>query len=386
MPKKNKKTEPTSETNIALLNILEDAEEEKQKAEEEKKKTLSIITNFSDGLLVFDKERKLSLINPRAENFFDLNGRDVIGRTFLDLATFPTMEPVISLIGSEMSEIFRQEAKIKESLVLEVSLISIIGGKERTGALIVLHDVTREKTIEKMKTEFVSLAAHQLRTPLSATKWALKMLIDGDLGQLSSGQAEMLEKTYQSNERMAELINDLLDITRIEEGKYLFKPILTEVGPILQFVVRSYQEEAKRRNLDLEFKRPEEKIPRAMLDVEKIRIAIQNLVDNALKYTPSGGRVTISLHCSKKNLEVAVKDTGVGIPPDQKERVFSRFFRGANVVKMETDGSGLGLFIVKNIIEAHGGRIWFESEEGRGTTFHFTLPIKEEFEDFLKEL
>src|SRR3989344_4025280 len=114
MPKKSKKTEPLSETNIALLNILEDAEEEKQRAEEEKKKTLSIITNFSDGLLVFDKERKLSLINPQAEKFFDLKGRDIVGRTLADLATFPTIEPVVSLVRIEMSEIFRQEVKIKE--------------------------------------------------------------------------------------------------------------------------------------------------------------------------------------------------------------------------------------------------------------------------------
>jgi PAS domain S-box-containing protein len=369
----------------ALLNILEDVDQERKRAEEEKDKTLSIITNFSDGLLVFDKESKLSLVNPRAEEFFDVKGRDIVNRPFPELATFPTMAPVISLISKGTAEIFRQEVKIKENLIVEVSTIPIASEKEKTGILLVLHDITREKAIEGMKTEFVSLAAHQLRTPLSAIKWALRMLIDGDLGQLLPEQIEIIQKTYQSNERMVDLINDLLNVTRIEEGKYLFKPALTEIEPIVQFVVQSYQEEAKRRNIILEFNKPREKIPKAMVDVEKIRIAIQNLVDNAVKYTPPKGRVTISLNYDKKELEFVIKDTGVGIPEDQKERIFSKFFRGSNVLRVETDGSGLGLFIAKNIIEAHDGKIWFESQEGKGTTFYFSLPVREEFREFLKE-
>ncbi|OGZ23333.1 MAG: hypothetical protein A3A08_02390 [Candidatus Nealsonbacteria bacterium RIFCSPLOWO2_01_FULL_41_9] len=387
VPQKKKLKISTGEKDFrkALLNILEDVDRERKRAEEEKDKTLSIITNFSDGLLFFDKEKKLSLINPQAGKFFKVKSGDVIGKAFSELAAIPTVAPVISLVGGALAEIFRQEAKIREDLVLETSAIPIMSGKEKTGTLLVLHDVTREKTIEKMKTEFVSLAAHQLRTPLSAIKWALRMFIDGDLGQLSSEQIEMIQKTYQSNERMVSLINDLLDTTRIEEGKYLFKPVLTDIEPIMQFVVGSYREEAKRRNIILEFNRPQERTPKAVVDVEKIRIAIQNIIDNAVKYTPSGGRVTVSLNYDKKELEVIIKDTGLGIPKDQKERIFSKFFRGSNIIKVETDGSGLGLFIAKNIIEAHGGRIGFESEEGKGTTFYFFLPIKEEFAEFLKE-
>lgn len=369
----------------ALLNILEDVEEERQRAEEEKEKTLSIITNFSDGLLVFDKENKFSLINPKAEKFFNIKSGEIIGKLFSELAAFPQIAPVIFLIGKEIAEIFRQEVKIKEDLILEVSVIPITSN-EKTSALVVLHDVTREKEIEKMKTEFVSLAAHQLRTPLSAIKWALKMLVEGDLGQLLPEQMEIVKKTYQSNERMVGLVNDLLDVTRIEEGKYLFKPVFTEIEPIVRFVINSYQEEAKRKELILEIQKPVgDKMPRVMIDVEKMKIAIQNLIDNAVKYTLPGGRVTVSFKYDKKELAVAIKDTGVGIPEDQKERVFSKFFRGTNVVKMETDGSGLGLFIAKNIIEAHGGKIWFESERAKGTTFYFSLPVREEFAEFLKE-
>jgi PAS domain S-box-containing protein len=370
---------------LALMNILEDVEETRRKAEEERDKTAAIITNFADGLLVFDNKNKLVLINPQAEVFFDVKSRDLVGRSALELATFPTLEPLMKLLGGEIREVFRKELPLKENLILEVSTTPIMSGQERLGNLVILHDITREKMVERMKTEFVSLAAHQLRTPLSAIKWTLRMLLDGDLGQITKEQKEFIEKTYNSNERMISLINDLLDVTRIEEGRYLYKPILTDFEPIVQFVINSYKEEAERKNIQILFEKPEEKLPKLMIDVEKIRLAIQNLLDNAIKYTPAGGRVTISLERVKKEIRFSIQDSGVGIPKDQQERVFTKFFRGANVIRLATEGSGLGLFITKNIIEAHGGKIWFESGEGKGTTFYFTLPVEKEFEEFLKE-
>ena len=370
----------------ALVNILEDVEEARKSAEEEKNKTLAVITNFTDGLLVFDKEGRLSLINPQAEDFFDVKNRDIVGRLILELSTFPTIEPVVRLVGGEIKGVFRKEVQTKKDLVLEVSTIPIMREEEKLGTLIILHDITREKTIERTKTEFVSLTAHQLRTPLSAIKWALRMLLDGDLGKITEEQKDFVEKTYKSNEKMIELINDLLDITRIEEGRYLYQPILTNLESVAQFVINSYKEEIERKKLKFEFKKPEKKLP-VMLDVEKMRLAVQNLLDNAIRYTPPGGQVTISLKHVKgeKEIEFLIKDTGVGIPKDQQERIFTKFFRGVNVMRMETEGTGLGLFIAKNIIEAHEGKIWFESKENVGTTFHFTLPVKEEFAGFLKE-
>ena len=378
-------TKESREARMALLNILEDTDEERKKAEEEKDKSLAIITNFTDGLLVFDKENRLSLINPQAEDFFDVKRRDIIGRPILELSTFPTIEPVVTLVGGEIKEVFRKEIQVNERLVLEVSTVSIIREEEKLGTLIILHNVTREKLIERMKTEFVSLAAHQLRTPLSAIKWTLRMLLDGDLGKITEEQRDFIEKSYRSNERMIALINDLLDVTRIEEGRYLYKPAFTQLESVTQFVINSYKEEAKRRKIKLEFKKPKKKLPKVKVDVEKIRLAIQNLLDNAVRYTRLGGKVTVSLKYAKKEIEFSVQDSGIGIPEDQKERVFTKFFRGANVLRLETEGSGLGLFITKNVIEAHGGEIWFESEEDKGTTFYFTIPVKEEFAEFLKE-
>lgn len=369
----------------ALANILEDMKEARDLATEERDKTLAIITNFADGLLVFDKTNRLSLINPQAERFFEVKSENVVGQPILELTKIQKLESLMSLLGREIRGVFRKELQIQENLILEASTIPVMRGEEKLGTLVILHDISREKMIERMKTEFVSLAAHQLRTPVSAIKWTLRMLLDGDLGEITQEQKNFIEKTYKSNERMITLINDLLDVTRIEEGRYLYKPVLADIENVVHFVINSYKEEVAKRGLKLKFKKPEKKFPPLKIDVEKTRLAIQNLLDNAVRYTKPGGSVTISLKHVKNEIEFSVKDTGVGIPKDQQERVFSKFFRGANVIRMETEGSGLGLYITKNIIEAHGGKIWFESKENVGTTFYFTIPVKEEFGEFLKE-
>ncbi len=370
-----KRTKELEETRIALMNILEDVEEARKKAEEERDKTQIIITNFADGLLVFDPENKLFLINPQAENFFGVKAKEIEGQPILELTKFPNLKPLVDLLGGKIKGVFRKELPIKENLTLEVSTLPLMRGEERLGTLVILHDITREKMVERMKTEFVSISAHQLRTPLSAIKWSLKMLLDGDLGEITEEQKSFIQKTYEANEKMIELINDLLDVTRIEEGRYLYKTEPAEIEEIIKKVLSSLKQIAINKKIELIFKKSKEKLPKIILDKEKIGLAIQNIVENAINYTLAGGKVTVSLKCVKKEVEVSVSDTGVGIPKDQQKRVFSKFFRGSNAIRMETRGTGLGLYITKNIIEAHGGKIWFESEEGKGTTFYFTLPI-----------
>jgi len=375
----------------ALMNMLEDVEEAREKAEEEKNKTIVVINSLADGLLVFDSENKLLMINPPAENFFSIKAKEIIGNSILELTKFPNLRALINLLGVKIKGIFRKELTISENLIIEVSAVPMIIKGEKLGTSVILHEITREKMVERIKTEFVSLAAHQLRTPLSAIKWTLKMLLDGDLGEITKEQRGFLDKTYQSNEKMIGLINDLLNITRIEEGRYLYKPTLADFENIVHFVINSYREEIARKKIVLDFQKPKTKLPGITIDIEKMRLAVQNLLDNAVRYTPPRGRITILLEIIKfhnrdeKEISFSIKDTGIGIPKDQQPRVFTKFFRGANVMRMETEGTGLGLFIAKNIIEAHGGKIWFESEEGKGTTFYFNLPVKEGFGEFLKE-
>jgi len=373
-----KKTEhELKDAQLALMNILEDSEEARKRAEEERNKTQEIVNSLTDGLLVFDRENYLTMLNPQAERILQIKTADVAAKPTSALRVMPAMQNLINLIGVNINHLFREDLKIREDFIMQISTIPLMMDQEKIGNLVILHDVSREKRIEKMKTEFVSVAAHQLRTPLSAIKWTLKMLLDEDLGKITEEQREFISKTYKSNERMILLINDLLNVSRIEEGRYLYKPTLNDIAPIIQFVVNNSKPQADRKKIKVQFKKTRKKVPKLLLDVEKIKLAIQNLVDNAIKYTPVKGTVTASLDVKNSDVIVAVQDNGVGIPKDQQERVFSKFFRGKNVIQMETDGSGLGLFIVQNVVQAHGGKIWFESQKGKGTTFYFSIPVKQ---------
>jgi len=382
-----KRTKELAESRKALMNILEDAEAARAEAEKERDKTLAIIENFPEGLLFFDRENRVSSINPRFSDLFDVDPKELIGKEAKDLLSIPSLTPLIESLGEEIKGIYRKELKLREDLVLEVSTVTVMREEEKIGTLVILRDVTREKIIERLKTEFVSIAAHQLRTPLSAIKWTLRMILDGDLGKVSKEQREFLEKTYQSNERMIRLINDLLNVTRIEEGRFLYNIKRQDIIKIAEKVITPLKEVAERKGLNFKFQKPKTKIPELAVDSEKISLVFQNLIDNAIHYTHPGGEVKVSIEYlkNKKEILVSVQDTGIGIPKDQQKRVFSRFFRGANAIKAETEGTGLGLFIAKNIVEAHGGKIWFKSVENKGTTFYFSLPIKKEFKKEFKE-
>lgn len=236
-------------------------------------------------------------------------------------------------------------------------------------------DVEREKFIDGLKTEFVAIAAHQLRTPISAIKWIIRMLMDEDLGPLTKEQKDYLTKAYLSNERMVKLINDLLCVTRIEEGKFLNKQKKADLIENMETALALWKGAAERKGLKFEFQKPAKKTPFAFIDVEKVALALQNLVDNAIHYTARGEIIVrVDFLKGKNEFQISVQDTGIGIPKDQQSKVFSRFFRAGNAVKMETEGTGLGLYIARSIAQAHGGKMFFESEEGKGTTFYFTLP------------
>jgi len=346
----------------------------------------TIITDYLvDGLLVFDRNNKLSLINPQAEKFFGAREEKLLGKSILELNQFPIFEPLVSLLTGGIKEVFRKELQIKEKSILEVTTVPMMAEGEKVSTLVILHDVTREKLANRMRNEFVTLAAHQLRTPSSTVKWSLQTLLEEDLGKLNEKQREIIEKTYQTNNKMIQLVNDLLNVAEIEEGMYLSHIILSDIEEVIQSVVDEYKAEIKTKKIKFEFKKPKEKLEKVMLDLEKMKIAARNIFDNAIRYTFSGGKILISLEKRRKEIMVRIQDTGLGIPLYQQDKVFTKFFRGANIMKVDTEGTGLGLYIAKNIIEAHEGRIGFESEEGKGSIFYFTIPIKEKFGEFITE-
>ena len=231
------------------------------------------------------------------------------------------------------------------------------------------------RELDKLKSDFISVAAHQLRTPLSGVKWVLKLLLDGDLGAINEDQKGMLKRGYETNEKMIQLVNDLLNVSRIENGKFGYKFEKNDFMKLLNTLVENTVLPSKERNIEVILENRVGTIPDFMFDPEKLLIALQNIVDNAMKYTLPGGKVTIVVERQGDYIEVKVSDTGVGIPKDDIAKLFSKFFRAANVIHLQTDGSGLGLFIVKSIIMRHGGQIWVDSVEGKGTTFTVVVPV-----------
>jgi len=379
------KAEEMEQTQTALLNLAEDTDQASREAESEKEKTMAIIKNFVDGLLFFDPEKKLALANPATEKMFDVKSRDIVGRTTKELKTFPTLKPLINIVGSSIKEVFREEIAMENNTFLEVTTIPIKKKNEEIGTLVNIHDITREKGIEKIKSEFVSVAAHQLRTPLAGIKWTLQTILEEeDDAQIPEEITGFIRKAYEANDRMVNLVNDLLNVTRIEEGRYVYEPEELDFMEVVEPIINDYKEHIENKGLRFVFNKTEEKLPRVKVDREKIGIVVQNFLDNAMKYTDEG-EITLDIDFKEGRIKVAVTDSGVGIPEDQQKRLFNKFFRAANVQRMDTEGSGLGLFIAKNIVESHGGKIGFSSKAGEGSTFYFTLPAnKEEIDDFFE--
>lgn len=240
------------------------------------------------------------------------------------------------------------------------------------------------KELDESKTMFLSIASHQLRTPLSAMKGYLSMVLSGDYGTKIEGQVkEFLEKVYQSNERLINLVNDLLDITRLQMGrmKLYFQP--TQIEEIVQSVVDELNVQAKKKNLSLVFKKPSQPLPKVNVDPQKIRQVVLNLIDNAIKYTKEG-EITVKLqyHSSSPNLGgksclIAVKDTGIGMTPKEIDNLFQLFERSESAVRTHAVGVGIGLYAAREIVKAHKGKIWAESKgRNQGSTFYVELPIE----------
>jgi signal transduction histidine kinase len=241
--------------------------------------------------------------------------------------------------------------------------------------LLQLNDELQE--MDRAKSHFVSVAAHQLRTPLSITKWTFRMLLGGDFGPLHEEQKKVIQRGFEVNEGMIRLVGDLLDVARIETGKFLYTFAFVPIVDVLEEVILANRESAEERRIKLTMARKGTgKIPPLWIDKENIMIALQNLFTNAINYTLPGGKIEVVYEKVEDAVKVSVKDTGVGIPKHQVGRIFEKFFRGDNVVRMQTQGTGLGLFIAASIIRAHKGRVGVESEEGKGSTFWFTLPLK----------
>lgn len=285
-------------------------------------------------------------------------------------AAFVGLGILVILIRSQV-RLHRFNAKLNDLLHENYEVGKILVRRD-----IELSDVnSRLEALDRSKSEFVSVAAHQLRTPITGIRWTFNALLDNELGKLTAEQLRIAEDGLKSAIRMIELINDLLNVARIEEGRFGLHFKRQPLLPLIQAAIEHYKQIAEPKGVSIVVDLPTNPIPDLNLDEEKFHIAIDNLLDNAIKYTPPGGTITVRVAQENNIIAFSVKDTGIGVPRSQIPRLFNKFFRAENAQRFQTSGSGLGLYVVKNITEAHGGTIAVESEEGTGTMFTIKLPI-----------
>ncbi|MFA5736822.1 MAG: HAMP domain-containing sensor histidine kinase [Candidatus Paceibacterota bacterium] len=240
----------------------------------------------------------------------------------------------------------------------------------------------RLQSLEAAKSKFISVTTHQLRTPLAAIKWTFDMAIKGQLGNIDEDFKKFMKKGFQSTERVISIVNDLLKIDTIdsEKSEFSFKP--TNLVELVDNVINEFSNQIKSRQLEVVFEKPNKELPFLEMDEDKIRMVLENLIDNAIKYNTLGGKIFIKIDDSRLNsaessLQITVVDSGIGIPSGEKDKVFQKFFRASNAIKQEPDGSGLGLYITREILEKHNGAIWFEEGKKGGSSFSFTLPLRQ---------
>ncbi len=230
------------------------------------------------------------------------------------------------------------------------------------------------KSLDEAKDEFISMASHQLRTPLTSVKGYVSMVLEGDAGKINAQQKELLNQAFTSSQRMVYLIADLLNVSRLQTGKFVIEATPTYLPEVVETEMQQLLESAKAHNLQLTFDKPAE-FPTLNLDETKTRQVMMNFMDNAIYYTPSGGHIKVELSKTDKTVEFKVVDDGLGVPKAEQHHLFTKFYRAGNAKKARPDGTGLGLFMAKKVIVAQGGVIIFKSEEGKGSTFGFSLPL-----------
>ncbi len=338
-----------------------------QQREEEISKTLAILRSIGDGVVVCDRLGRIRMINPAAEEILGIRADVFMNRQMNELPGVPLE------MQHGQAEGVQQLQVGERSLHAHFAPVRSAAG-EWLGGVIVYHDVSREVLADRLKSEFIATASHELRTPLTSIRGYVDLLLLDTLGPLSQPQSDFLKVVKNNVARLVELIDDLLDVSKVEAGEIRLRREPTDLSEVLYEVGESLYSQFTERSISLAID-VQQGLPKIMADRQRLRQIAVNLVSNACKYTQVGGRVDVMLRNGGNRLRVDVRDTGVGINEDAQRHIFTPFFRADNPLRDEVGGTGLGLSITKRLVELHGGEIWFDTHEGRGSTFSFTLPL-----------
>ena len=365
--------------------IIKEKDDKIKTGEEEKARSQEILNSIGDGVISLNDKGEVIYVNKQAIDILGFHSEELIGKLLwkkIIMTDDKGQEVQIENRPIRMALFTRKRIyessyyyKSKDGRFIPVSITAtpLVMHDMVVGGVDVFRDITKEREVDRMKTEFISLASHQLRTPLSATKWFAELILD-DSKNLNIEQLGLIKNIYTSNQRMIDLVNALLNISRIESGRIIIDPKPTDLRKLVEEVVLELTPKikSKKHNVILSIHGD---LPLINIDPRLIRNAYMNLLTNSIKYTKEGGEISIIISKRENELVSQVSDNGLGIPDNQRQRIFEKFFRSSNVIKVETDGTGLGLYLAKAIIESSGGKIWFDSVEYKGTTFWFTLPL-----------
>lgn len=344
----------------------------------EKSRTLTILNCLSEGLIATNKKGQIALINPAASKMLHLRRGHVVGKKVSGLLGYPELEKnILEMMkkAAGKSTLKKMEIETADGRTVQPNITAILDERDETlGTVTVLIDISEEKKIEKMKSEFVRLVSHELKAPIGAIQGYLNLILDGVIGDDKEKERDILQKTRDKTESLIELINDLLDLSRTERKLTEREMRMVDIVDIIVENVEFYRNEANEKNITLII-RDDRDIPLVRGNAEELSRAFANLIGNAIKYTMQGGQVEIEIKKTKAHVVVAVKDNGIGMSEEDVSRIFTEFFRGKNAVAKKISGTGLGLAIANRIVEDHNGYIEVKSKLNQGSVFIVVLPV-----------
>jgi len=344
--------------------------------QEERNKINAVIQSAAEGIVVVDEKNEVVLINPQTRQILGFSANHRIPRAFIDFVITPLKNDLIKQNKEFLFKELDLPSPLKISLRIGMAWMRNYR-REKTGIVVLFQDVSREKEAERLKNELISTVSHELRTPLATMKEFVSIVSDGIAGPVTGDQKEYLNIIMSNMNRLSRMINDLLDISKLEAGRMELKKRLVDPTLLIKDQLASFRPEAENKKIALSAALPE-KLPQLYSDPDRIAQVLVNLIGNALKFTPEAGSVTVEAEELDECIQIQVKDSGVGIAKENFSKLFDRFQQIDRKPGPGAKGTGLGLAISKSIVELHKGKIWVESEVGTGSRFIFTLPKIEE--------